>query len=105
MEIEDKKILAEWLGWVFVEGSQGPEYFSCDSFEDKNRGLTIQCPTWNPDSNHYQFNEIWNKFNLSQKHVVLVRCKEAGSPINAVNLILSDLHKVCQIAVEVIKEA
>jgi len=91
MEPEDKKMLAEWMGWTF----NGYQFLG----EMPNGGIHEM--NWNPDTDHKQFAEVWNKLTEFQRHTVL---GGFGTYYLAFNECLNNLPKVMEAVLTVIQK-
>ena len=99
MKTEDKKYLAEFMGWeISNPGLVGGTYIEMD-----DGPLPIE--HWNPDSNHDQFKEVWNKLDETDQMYVLLGIDESGQGTNdTVSISLNDLPRVMEAVLEVIRE-
>ena len=68
MDLEDKKVMAEFLGWEFLEGQNAYDYVASD-------GREIDLLNFNPDTSHEQFYEVWEKMTPGQQSTVLQNCE------------------------------
>lgn len=119
MELEDKKILAKWMGitiynmeilpenpdyplvWFFKETqwNKSPFYFKIEDEDGEE---------WGPDYNHNQFKEIWNKLtgpemdSLNDK--LKVHSPWDDHPCHLMEVYCNDPVKVLDAIIEVIKE-
>ena len=105
MDIEEKKFLAEWMGWR-IEYHGGGEVIDCP--QGRIPGI-MSFREWNPDTDHKQFAEVWNEMCDVQQGMVerLVekKVKLSGLTIDFVSELLNDLPKVMDAVLEVIKES
>ena len=97
MELEQKKILVEWMGWQLDPMIKGIYYRKDDMIVLRN---------WNPDINHNHFAEVWLKLKGTQRSFVAEKFKIDMGDLNEsmylANLILFDLPKVMEAVMEVI---
>jgi len=63
MDIKDKIFLAEFLGWI-------------DVYKRYNQEPSKMLLNWEPDKNHKQFNDIWEKLSLNQQINIFRRSVE-----------------------------
>jgi hypothetical protein len=112
MELEDKKFLAEWMGWKKYPFSKNSKQDCLDSAHKKQNGKCIYLKTWNPDTCHKAFTEVWDRLTQSQKLRALGYCvrKEGKYPVvellhvlTAISNILNNLPKVMEKVLEVLK--
>ncbi len=110
MKLEDKKRLVEWMGWDVFEHEEEHEGFSEPTGEDciwKNDGFFCFLKEWNPDTNHEQFKEVWNKLTIGMKEHICrsleIDRKFDYVEIGLAELILNDLPKVMDAVMEIIK--
>jgi len=95
VKLEQKKIVLEWLGWV-LDG-----YFKDQN--GKGRALDL----WNPDTNHNDFKEVWDKLTDDNKSQLMWKLSKTNTVEHfpsAISLILNDLPQVMEAVMEVIKE-
>ena len=100
MKLEDKKFLAEWMGWKVHRryGLDDVLWFELD-FGDKSISIT----KWNPDTDHQQFAEVWNKMQTWKQDMVNERILPIYSPSHFVTEVLNSLPKVMEAVLEVLK--
>jgi len=92
VKLKDKKFLAEWMGKLVVA------HFI--EFDGKLRDREL----WNPDTNHEQFKEVWNKLTAEQKYKVNKKCfRRLESDYDLLTMALNKLPKVMDAVMEVIK--
>ena len=101
MELENKKYLAEWMGWKYVGGNV------VDFFHPSHDRKIIEVKKWNPDTDHKQFAEV--RHNISD--FVWERIKQAyfsqhlsERQGNFEDAILFYLPKVMEAVLEVIRD-
>lgn len=70
MKLEEKKRLVKWMGGKFSLNPFDDEITYFD-FKDKD---SIFTEDYNPNINHEQFKEVWNKLDRQQKDRVIVNC-------------------------------
>ena len=105
MELEDKKILAEWLGYKWSQGLK-----SAFGEPSEFRGVISVGPNWNVTGRLYKiFNKLsWNqKIELFKRLDIWTTSDIVPYPIavnKAINLFMSSPTKCCQTIIEVIKE-
>ena len=66
---EEKKLVADWMGWIHVSVSPGDNFFYTSGNIIKDRILVKE---WNPQSERKWWDEIWEKIddkNLSYIYV------------------------------------
>ena len=102
MEIEDKKILAEWLGWKVEKDKYGYFLWASD-------GLTrCDMDGWEPDENHNQFKDIWKKLTGPEMDSFNDKLKTNSPwddhPCHLMEVYCNDPVKVLDAIIEVIKE-
>lgn len=90
LSLKDKKVLAEWMGMVFLPGN-----------ELENWGKFHKA--WNPDTNLKQFKEIWNNLIIQEIRLVIDELNTNMRPDTIAYLIFNDLPRVCKAVIEVIK--
>ena len=98
MELSSKKALAEWMGYHFIQNSH-PERF----FEQTGEHAYIQMgnlDSWNPDTDHKQFAEVWNKLSELQQEQALWYMPQDEEPVDRV---LNNLPKVMDAVLEVLE--
>jgi len=88
MNLEDKKFLAEWMGYLL----EGKNYWMPK--------FNIYLMDW---PNHEQFKEVWNKLNVEEQDLVFGQTTD--NKLAFIHMLLNELHKVVQAVIEVIKEA
>jgi len=98
MEIEDKKILAEWILKI-VDGDILRTRYLNGHF------LEIKLKDWNPDKNHNQFKEVFDKLDPIIWPEVIKNLPDV--PDNfwyGCYFMMNHLPKICQALIEVIKD-
>ena len=92
MNIEDKKFLAEWMGERFIQVNLR----EVTLLEHRTDFIL-----WRPDTDHYQFSEIWTKMVVGEKLAVLgiLHTTELGY----IEFFLWRLPEVMQAVLEVLK--
>jgi len=97
MKLEYKKFLAEWMGWSLYNGSTG--------WVITKEGMSVtHLDIWNPDTNHEQFKDVWNKLGGEQIYKVIEKTGTRQKAMLFANILLNDLPKVMDAVMEVIKE-
>jgi len=104
MKLEDKKYLAEWMGWEVQHFASNTKYehlviYGETEVVEGGSGL-FESNHWNPDDNHKQFAEVWNKLTHKQRYTFY--CEVSGSYI--LDAVLNNLPGVLDIVLKVIKE-
>ncbi len=100
MTLEDKKFLAEWMGWEI-----GRDYTpQMTGIFFRNGNKIYREVKWNPDTDHKQFAEVWNKLDDKQRFAVSTFLYEMDEP-SFISIILNDLPKVMEAVLEVLKES
>jgi len=104
---DDKKFLAERLGYVWQPG-----LVSFDGEPHTFNGTTSVGPNWSVDTRHKQFKDVFNSMDITKRTSIY---KKLGCYYNDFNRsisedivadrILNNLPKVCQAAIDVIKES
>jgi len=98
MNLEQKKKLAEFMGWKFGEYPHSEIFI----WKNKNQS-TLLIAEWNPDTNHVQFAEVWNKLEESQQEEVMFL--GADSSKKWTSTLLNDLPKVMEAVLEILEIA
>jgi len=97
VKLEDKKILAEWLGEVVSDHIPLGLYMV-------HRMLLLD--KWNPDTDHNDFKEVWNKLKALDLDVDLLgKLDCCGNCVKFADLIFNHLPKVMEAVMEVINES
>jgi len=88
MNLEQKKKLAEWMGWEIIKRPNGNDvFFGINHYFVRN---------WNPDTNYVQFFEVWDKLTQSQKLKALgyTAKKDLGSIVVPLLNVLTAISKL-----------
>ena len=108
MKLEDKKFLAEWMGWNIIKKDV---CFNTDEklfILKKTKYGTSEIPTshYNPSDDLYEFREIWNKLSDRQKYEVEYDLEElyGEEEDNPFTFLLNELPKVMDAVIKVLKE-
>ena len=100
MKIEEKKKMAEKLmGW-HTEDNENPMCFWEYHASFGEDVAIYEIAEWNPDTNHEQFAEVWNKLSEAQQKIVIIKC--ANNQLAFIHLMLNDLPKVIKAVMEVV---
>ena len=94
MNIDQKKKLAEWMGWHWNDVWNS----ICKSLDESPKNAII-IEHWNPDTNYKQFADVWNNLNPEQVSEVV---KGSYDNIEFVDMVLNDLPKVMNIVLDVL---
>jgi len=105
MDIESKKFLAERMGWESEHPKGGLVFFIMTKDEPVNTILkSFMADKWNPDTNHEQFKDVWNKLTDNQRTQVEIKTIHNSVRGSFVWILLNDLPKVVKEVIEVLKE-
>lgn len=99
LSLEDKKLLAEWL---YPKGFWDNEMEDWIVKKSKSSIHVFGVSEWDPDINHEDFKEVWNKLTIDQTNQILCNLVVID-PGYMAHLILNDLPRVCKAIIEVIK--
>ena len=114
MNLDDKKFLAEWMGWLDTK-----KLAECQEYKKKGgagfwialmaeKSILDKALSKNPDTNPEQFKKVWNKASLGLKEAVCRKLdidkKFEYVEIGLAELIINDLPKVMNAFIEVIKK-
>lgn len=103
MNLYTKKKLAEWMGWDINNHPNVKKYPSFfKNWDDKTKTdgfMLFLNMDWNPDTDHKQFTEVWNKITVADKRVLY----DDSDPTEfSINMLLNDLSGVMEIVLEVL---
>ena len=103
MKIDDKKFLAEWMGWENVK-APFEESWSKMNEVGESMLITFGLDSWNPDANHDQFKEVFNK--LDERQLIGTVADELCNrlPLTFAKLILNSLPKVMETVLAVLRK-
>jgi len=93
MKLEDKKILAEWMGYEFID------YLHV---KDENGNYIADGREWMGDDDYHNFAKVWNKLKLGDRLNIETRMMEDEFSIS--DVLLNHLPRVMRLAMEAIKE-
>lgn len=109
MELEDKKIVAKWMGY---KSCMEENVTTGESYLVVNKNIGKGYRKWNPDTNHEQFKEVFNSLDIVQRTKVYKKlgCYDDDFSRSIQcdiisDLILNELPKVMRAVVQVIKES
>ena len=95
MKLDDKKFLAEWMGYKFYSNAQGVLYYN-----ENDSHIVIN--QWHPDTDHKQFTEVYKKMTREQQlRMGMLIAKHNCWPYD---IILNKLPKVMEAVLTVLRE-
>jgi hypothetical protein len=105
MKLEDKKFLAEWMGWqTFC--TLGPVAKSMEEIKHgEDWEVMFSNSDWNPDTDHQQFAEVWNRLDDRQRYDVIdmhLRMNRDG--VRFISEVLNNLPAVMDAVLEALKD-
>ena len=103
MKLEEKKILAEWMGWE-VDPLFPDDEFWRPEIKNKSGKVIYYFHDWNPDTNHEQFKEVWNKLPTHLGISLIRRFGVEENPQKYGDIILNNLPELMDEIIEVLKE-